>query len=272
EGARRAVGSAAGPLDDRVEVHGRPRDLRRGGDEPALQLPRATTLADHQVPQDSLLPALVVGGQARRPGPVAKLVAPGVVVLRGEHAVLGVDDLVPAAAGVKAEDDLGTALTEGGLELVAIAPRLDRRLDRLELEALEPTEPGERVAHLLLLVAQLLGIGQALPGSSRAGRAAVVAAVRHPVGRLPQDLHRRRLGVTALRSGYLSLNPVAGAGAADEDDVAVASRNALAAVGEGVDVQGEGLSTARARVLSPGRRPPRGRRVRRPHATRGSVG
>ena len=107
-----AVGAAAGPFDDRVQVDGRPGNLGRRGDEAALQLSRAATFPDHQVPQHALSAALVVGGQARGARPVAELVAACVVSLRGELAVLGVDDHVPATAGVEAEDELAVALAE----------------------------------------------------------------------------------------------------------------------------------------------------------------
>ena len=189
---------------------GRARDLRGRGDQAALQLTGAPALADHQVAKGPRAGARIPGGQPGRPGPVAELVAAGVVALGGELAVLGVDDQVPAAAGVEAENELAVALAEGVLELVAVAPALDRRLDRLELEALQPAEPHQGVLHLGLLVPELLLVGEALPGSAGTRLAAVVAAGRDAVGRGAQHLLRLGLGVVPLGLGDLCGDAVPG--------------------------------------------------------------
>ena len=104
------------------------------------------------------------------PRPLADRVAGLVVGLGGELAVVDVDDLGPAAAAVEAERRALGPLAERVLELVPVAPALDRRLDRLELEALEPPEPAQRLVDLLRLVSELALVGQPLPGGAR-GRA-----------------------------------------------------------------------------------------------------
>src|SRR3954451_8237596 len=100
--------------------------------------------------------APVVRRQARRAATVAQLLSARVVSLRGELAVLGVHAQVAAAARVKAEDELAIALAEGVRDLVAVAPLLDGGLDRLELEALQASQPDQGVLPLGLLVAELL--------------------------------------------------------------------------------------------------------------------
>ena len=92
---------------------------------------------------------------------------------------------------MKAEHQLAVALAEAVLELVAVAPALDRGLDRLELESLEAAEPGQRVFDLLLLLGELALVFEALPRRAGAGLAAVVAAIRDPLGARLEQLGRR---------------------------------------------------------------------------------
>ena len=213
------------------------RDLGGRGDQAALQLPGAATFADDQVAQHAGAGAAVV---RRHPGglsPGADLVAAGVVGLGCQQAVVGVHDLVPAPPCVEPQDQLALALAERVLELVAIAPALQRRLDRRQLEAVQASEAAQRVVDLLLLDAQLLLVGEPLPWGAGARLAAVVAAVGDAVGAGAQQLHGPRLGVVALALRDRGEDPVAGEGSCDEDDVAIAARDPLAAVGEGLDVQ-----------------------------------
>ena len=128
------------------------------------------------------LGAAVVGRDRLQLRPVADLVAGGVAGLGGELAVVDVDDQVPAAAGVEAEDRLAVALAEGVLELVAVAPLLLGGDDRLQLEAVEVADPPQRLVDLFALVGQLALVGEALPGRAGAGLAAVGAAVGDAVG------------------------------------------------------------------------------------------
>ena len=87
-----------------MEVDRGPREARCGGDEAGLDLAGAPALADDEVAQDAALGAAVEGGDRLQPRPVADRVAGGVAGLGGELAVVDVDDQVPAAAGVEAED------------------------------------------------------------------------------------------------------------------------------------------------------------------------
>ena len=173
-----------------------------------------------------------------------RLLADGVAALRGELAVVERDDLVPAAGRVEAAHQLAVlAGAERVLELVAVAPLLDRRDDRLELVALEPADARQRVVDLLLLDLELARVGQHLPR-----RARVVGDRRDAVGRRLEDVDRARLRVRLLRLADLRAHAVARHGAGDEDDVAVlTARDAVAAVGEAVDGELELIPAARAR-------------------------
>ena len=121
-------------------------NLGRRGDEARLQLPAAPALADDEVAENA---GCARGGRTPavpRAGPVAHLVAGRVVGLRGEQAVRRRRGSGPSARGRGSRAPLAVALAERILELVAVAPRLHRRLDRLELEALEAADPAQGVA------------------------------------------------------------------------------------------------------------------------------
>ena len=125
EHAGRPVAVAGVAGDDRVQVDGRFREARLGGDQAGLDLAAAPALAHDQVAEDAAALAAVVGRSSLQPRPVAHLVAGGVAGLGGEVAVVDVDDQVPAPAGVEAEHRLPVlARAEGVLELVAVAPLL----------------------------------------------------------------------------------------------------------------------------------------------------
>src|SRR3954452_23701637 len=130
-------------------------------DEADLQLAGAPALADHEVAQRADLRAAVVGAVAllARPGQhgAPRLVA----ALALQQAVLDVDDVLPRAGRVEATDELaGVAVgAEGELELVAVAPLLDRADDRQHREAVEVAEAAERVLDLLGLDRELLLVG-----------------------------------------------------------------------------------------------------------------
>ena len=115
------------------------------------------------------------------------------------------------------------------LELIAIAPLLDGRDDRLLLEALELPDPPQRLPDLLGLDLQLALVREHLPG-----RAGMVGAGRDAIGRRRHDLDRAGLGVRPLGLRHRRTDPVAGHGSGDEHDVAVEPRDAVAAVGESV--------------------------------------
>ena len=109
------------------------------------------------------------------------------------------------------------------LELVAVAPRLGRGDHRLELEALEPADAGQRLGDLLLLDLELALVGQHLPR-----RPGVVGDGRDAVRRGLEYVDRARLGVGALGLGDHRAHAVAGQAAGDEDDVAAAVLTSLA--------------------------------------------
>src|SRR6185437_8337062 len=99
-------------------------------------------LADDEVAQEALTAAPVIRGQPLAAAPLHDPVAGGVAGLRGQLAVGDIENLVPAAGGVEAAHERTAALgAERRRELVAVAPGLDRRHDRLELEPLEVPDP-----------------------------------------------------------------------------------------------------------------------------------
>ena len=169
------------------------------GDQAGLDLAGPPAFADDEIAQHAPPGAPVVGGDRLQPGPIAHRVSSRVAKLGGQPAVLNVDDHIPAPASMEAERQLGAVgLAEGVLELVAVAPPLDRRLDLLQLEPVEAADPPQGVLDQPLLVGQLVLVGEALPGRSGAGLAAVGAAVGDAVGSRTEQLDRPRLGEAAL--------------------------------------------------------------------------
>ena len=177
----RAVGAARRALDHGVEIDRRPGDLRRRGNEAGLDLARSSALADDEVSQHTVAVAPVVRWDARAARPRARLVARCVVGLGRELAVLRVDHHVPAPTGVEAERELAVAITERVLELVAIAPLLDRGLGRLDSKPVEVADAAKGVDDLLVLVSELALIRKRLPRRAGAGLAPVLAADRKSI-------------------------------------------------------------------------------------------
>ena len=116
------------------------------------------------------------------------------------------------------------------LELVAVAPLLHRRHDRLQREAVEPADAAQRVLDLLGLDRELALVGQHLPG-----RARMVGGGRDALGRGLEQLDHAGVAVGALGLEHARPHAVAGDRARDEDDVAVGARDAVAPEGERVD-------------------------------------
>jgi hypothetical protein len=134
---------------------------------------------------------------------------------------------------VEAADELARLVgAEGVLELVAVAPLLDRGDDVVEDVAVEVADAAQRLVDLRLLDLQLALVGEHLPG-----RAGVVGDRGDALGGRLEDLERAGLGVGALALRHDGADPVAGDAAAHEDDVAVQPRDAVAAVGEVVDAE-----------------------------------
>ena len=122
--------------------------------------------------------------------------------------------------------------SERVLDLVAVAPLLDRGLDRLDRRVLEAADAREGVPHLGLLLAQLCLVPQHLPRRARMRRARL-----DPVGAGLQHLERPRLAVVALGLGDERTHAVAGHRALHEQDVAVGPGHPRTAVRERVDSQ-----------------------------------
>ena len=221
---------------------------RRRGDEPGLELTGAPALADDQVAQHArvrrgcrraassaprahsrtALRAALLASEASRQSSTSTIVRP---------AARGGESRAPAAAG---------ALAERVLELVAVAPGLERGLDRLELEAVEAAEPcaaRRRPGR----ASRPAGARRAAPARARRGRARRRGcSVGDPLGARAQQLDRRRLGVLALGLRQPGADAVARERAGDEDDVAVRARDAAPALGERVDLELELGALARA--------------------------
>ena len=106
-----------------------------------------------------------------------------------------------------------------------------------------PTESRERVADLRLLGLELVLVGVILEPAAAAG-AEVRARRFDPVRAGRQHLERGRLGEPALDLRDLRAHRVARQAAPHEDDEAVQARDAVAAVGERVDVELELLTGA----------------------------
>jgi len=82
---------------------------------------------------------------------------------------------------------------EGVLELVAVAPLRRRGNHRVQLIALEPADPRQRLLNLSRLDLELALVWQDLPG-----RAGVIRTRRDPVGSRLEHLDRPALGIRAL--------------------------------------------------------------------------
>ena len=98
----------------------------------------------------------------------------------------------------------------------------------------EAAQPLEGVDHLGVLVPQLLGIVEVLPGAASAD-AEVGAARIHPAGPRLEQLDRPRLGVTALELRHPRPHAVAGERLRDEDDELAVPGDAAPAVRQPVD-------------------------------------
>ncbi len=228
-------------------------ELARHRHEPDLELPGAATLAHDAVAQEAapraavvrLQPLLLAESQAPGRGPRCR------PRRRAGSRRSGRSCPTRRARGSRRRARLlGRPLgPERVLELVAVAPRLHRRHDRLQLVAAELADPPQRVVDLLALDLQLLLVRQHLPRRARMlgdGGDAVRTRLQH--------LLRYRLAVVALRLRHLHAHAVAGDRALHEQHVAVVAGDAVAAEGETVDRDLELGEPIRARALCGGRR------------------
>jgi hypothetical protein len=236
------VDDARDPLRDELRQALDPRYLARGGHEHRQQLAGAPALAHDEVAQVAPAAALVVRGQAELGRPPLEGAADVVGRVRGYVAVVDGDQAVPAAEPVVAEPRPAGPFRPRVLDLVAVAVEILGRDHGLRLEAVEPADPLERVGDLRVLVAQLLGVPEVLPGTAAAD-AEVRAAGLHPARPRLEQLDRLRLGVPALELRDAGADAVAGEPAGDEDDQLAVPGDAAAAVREPVDPKLDLLTT-----------------------------
>ncbi len=144
--------------------------------------------------------------------------------------------LVPAAQPVKAQRGTVRRRHPRELELVAIPELLLCRHDRLELIPVQPAQPPQRLVHLGLLVAKLLGVLEILPGAA-ATHAEVLTAGGDAAGARLQQLDRAGLGMPALDLGHPRPHPVSGERTGHEHDQRTVAGDAAAAVGKAVHGQ-----------------------------------
>jgi hypothetical protein len=113
---------------DRVRqlLHG---EVAVARDEADLERAGSPSLAHDEIAQEARPLAAVERAQPCAVAPVAHEVANLVAAFGGEHAVARIDHALPLPAGVEPEREPGT---ERVLELVAVAPDVDRGDDRLQ--------------------------------------------------------------------------------------------------------------------------------------------
>ena len=233
---RAHLGEAAERLDELVTVE----PLPCGRHQLDEHLAGVAALANDEVAQVAGLVCLVVRLEALRTRPVADRVANRVAELGRQPALLDLEHLIPAPRLVEAERGAGGGRGERILELVAVEELGLRRNDRLHRRVREPADPLQSVANLILLRLDLGLVSKILETAAAAGR--VMGARRlDALGARLDNLDGERLGMAPLDLRDASAHRVAGESAPDEDDEAVQPRDAVAAVGERVDVELEFL-------------------------------
>src|SRR5204862_3379984 len=207
-----------------------------GGAQLDEHLPCVAALADDETAQVAPLISLVVGLEPLGTCPLADRVPNRVAEVGRQPAFLDLEHLVPAACSVEAERGPVGRGRERVLQLVAIEELRLGRQDRLEGWLGDPTDPPERVAHLLLLRLELCVVGKVLEAAAAASGIVGTGGVDAFRARL-DDLDGERLRVTALDLRDARTHGVAGQPATDEDDESVQPCDAVAAESERVDVE-----------------------------------
>ena len=207
-------------------------------DELDERLTGVSPLADDEVAQEAGVLGLVVRLEALRAGPVAHRLPDRVPEVGREPALADVQHLVPAAGPVEAERGAVRCRRERVLELVPVVERRLGRDDRLERRVVDSADPAERLLDLRRLRLELRLVREVLEPAASAGRVVLARRVDPRRSRL-DDLERERFRVVALHPGHARADDVAGQPAADEDDEAVQSRNAVPAVRERLDPEVE---------------------------------
>ena len=148
---------------DRADLREAPEDvdevagleaLARRGDEHDERLAGVSPLAEDEVSEVALARRLVVRLELLLARPASHGLADGVPEVGRQQARVDPDDLVPAAGAMESEVDPVLPRRERVLELVAVVVERRRRHDRLDVRVGDPPDPHERVANLLLLLAQ----------------------------------------------------------------------------------------------------------------------
>ena len=217
------------------------------GDHRHEHLARLDALAHHHVAQHALLGALVVGADPLGVRPRAHRLAHAVAEGRREQAVLHVDHLVPAPAGVEAEVDAPVrAGRRRVLHLVAVAEALDRGVGLADVDALQVADPREVLRHLVALGREGPLVRDVLQAAAAAPRH-VGARHLHPGGPGREHLLQVGLGEAAPRLADPHAGAVAGGGVAGEDHEAVVAGDAGPAEREVLDVDLQDVVAAGAR-------------------------
>ena len=181
---------------------------------------------------------LVVRLEALRARPVAHRLPDRVPEVGREPALADVQHLVPAAGPMEAERGTVRRRRERVLHLVPVVERRLGRDDRLERRVLDSADPAERLLDLRRLRLELRLVREVLEPAASAGRVVLARRVDPRRSRL-DDLERERFRVVALHPGHARADDVARQPAADEDDEAVQSRDAVPAVRERLDPEVE---------------------------------
>ena len=154
-------------------------ELPARGHEPHLDLARAPPLAHDEVAQEALAGAAVVRLEALRRGTMPTTSSRAWLPF-SEASRQSVTSTISSQRPGAWKPQISRPVcvpAERVLELVAVAPLLDRGDDRLEHVAVELADPPQRVVDLLLLDLELLRVGEHLPGG-----AGVVGDRLEPVG------------------------------------------------------------------------------------------
>ncbi len=118
-------------------------------------------------------------------------------------------------------------VAEGEFQLVAVVAHAGRGHDGRYRRKHQPTKPFQVVDHLLLLVLELLRVGEVLPLAAATG-AEVLAEGGDAIGGGGDDPRGDRLGVVALLLGHAHIHHIARYSAGNEDHHAFVLGNGLA--------------------------------------------